>query len=229
MRPLISVIIPCRNGVNYLHEAVTGIQRQNMAVEIIVVDDAGTDDTAHLAENAGCRVIRHETTRGQVAGKNPGIRAATGNYLMCHDHDDMMQAGALPTLYTILIADNNLWLVMAKVLDFFSPELSEVKKQEIAVTIRKEPYYGLFTGAVLMRKALFDRVGFFDENLNTGEIISLLAAMEKLHLHYKKIDFVACNRRIHATNYGRTDIDKEYKDYSTVLRARLFSGIRSNI
>jgi glycosyltransferase involved in cell wall biosynthesis len=225
----VSVIIPCRNGMNYLLEAVAGIQRQNIPFEIIVVDDGSTDDTAHIAENAGCRVIRHGTTRGQVAGKNTGIRAANGNYLMFHDHDDMLQAGALPTLYNILIADNNLWLVMAKVLDFFSPELSEVKQQEIAVTIRKEPYYGLFTGAVLMRKALFDRVGLFDENLNTGEIISLLATMDKLHLQYKKIDFVACNRRIHATNYGRTDVDKEYKDYSTVLRARLFSAIRSNI
>jgi hypothetical protein len=31
-----------------------------------------------------------------------------------------------------------------------------------------------------MRKALFDRIGFFDENLNTGEIISLLTNMDKL-------------------------------------------------
>jgi glycosyltransferase involved in cell wall biosynthesis len=226
MENLISVIIPCRNGANYLQEAVAGIQCQDLLLEVLVVDDGSTDETARIAENAGCRVIRHGLTRGQVAGKNTGIRSAHGDFLMFHDHDDVMQASALSTLYNEIVAGENLWLVMGKVRDFFSPELSDARKREIAVTIRKDPYYGLFTGAALMRKALFDRVGFFDENLNTGEIISLLTNMDKLHLRYKKIDFVACKRRIHATNYGRTDVDKEYKDYSTVLRARLFSGVR---
>ncbi|MDR2124671.1 MAG: glycosyltransferase family 2 protein [Desulfovibrio sp.] len=225
---LISVIIPCRNGENYLSEAVAGIRRQKLPVEIIVVDDGSTDKTACLAESAGCRVMRHEARRGQVAGKNTGIRAANGNYVMFHDHDDMMNAGALSTLYNKLVAGEDLWLVMAKVRDFLSPELSKIRKQDIAATIKKEPYYGLFTGAVLMRKALFDRVGFFDENLNTGEIISLLTKMDKIHLQYKKIDFVACNRRIHMTNYGRTDTAKEYKDYSAVLRAGLFSEMRGS-
>jgi glycosyltransferase involved in cell wall biosynthesis len=199
-----------------------------MPVEVIVVDDGSADETARIAENAGCRVIRHGITRGQVAGKNTGIKAANGNYVMFHDHDDVMQAGALSTLYNTLAADENLWLIMAKVQDFFSPELRAVRKKEIAATIKNEPYYGLFTGAVLMRKVLFDRVGFFDENLNTGEIISLLTKMDIMYLQYKKVDFVACNRRIHATNYGRTDTDKEYKDYSSVLRARLFSEMRSS-
>jgi glycosyltransferase involved in cell wall biosynthesis len=216
---MISVIIPCRNGENYLHEAITGIQRQNMPIEIIVVDDGSTDGTAHFAENAGCRVIRHEITRGQVAGKNTGIRAASGDYVMFHDHDDVMNPGALSMLYNELVADENLWLVMAKVQDFITPELSNEEKQKVIT--KKSPYYGLFTGAVLMRKALFDRIGLFDEKLDTGEIISLLKNMEKLHLQYKKIDFVACNRRIHATNYGRTHAGKEYKDYSTVLRYNL--------
>jgi hypothetical protein len=115
---------------------------------------------------------------------------------------------------------------MAKVRDFLSPELSKLKNQESAATIKKEPYYGLFTGAVLMRKTLFDCVGFFDEKLNTGEIISLLTKMDKIHLQYKKIDFISCNRRIHMTNFGRTDTDKEYKDYLAILRDKLFSEIR---
>jgi glycosyltransferase involved in cell wall biosynthesis len=224
---MISVIIPCRNGANYIAEAIAGIQRQNMAIEIIVVDDAGTDETAHIAVNADCRVIRHVVTRGQVAGKNTGIRAANGEFVIFHDHDDVMNADALRMLYNELAADKNLWMVMAGVRDFISPELSDEEKQKVVA--KKFPYYGLLTGAVLMRKSLFDRIGFFDENLHTGEMISLLTNMDKLHLQYKKINFVACNRRIHATNFGITDADKEYKDYFTVLRSNLLAKMRRGI
>jgi len=217
---LISVIIPCRNGTNYLAEAVAGINRQNMPVEIIVVDDHSTDETAELAESMGCRVIRHEVTRGQVAGKNTGLKAAKGEYVLFHDHDDVMAQGALAALYRELTSAPDTWLVMAKVQDFFSPELDEMAKRR--VNIKAEPYYGLFTGAVLMRKNLFDYTGYFDEQLTAGEIITLMAKLKTLPwIKYKKIDVTTCNRRVHANNYGRTNADKEYKDYMKILRDNL--------
>jgi glycosyltransferase involved in cell wall biosynthesis len=223
MKKLISIIIPCRNGENYLLEAVAGILRQNMPVEIIVVDDGSTDDTVRVAENAGCRVIRHGATRGQVAGKNTGIRAANGEYVMFHDHDDVMNAGALHALYHRLEIAPELYLVMARVRDFLSPELCVAEMRKIK--IRKEAYHGLFTGAVLMRRALFDLAGTFDERLNTGEIISLMAKMDAISLKYIKIETIASNRRVHSTNYGRIYKSKERIDYAAVLRDRMRSNI----
>ena len=220
MDALISVIIPCRNGVNYLAEAVAGIRKQDMPLEIIVVDDASTDATAALAERLCCRVLRHETMRGQVAGKNTGLRAVHGGCVVFHDHDDVMNEGALSKMHQELIADMDVYMVMAKVRDFFSPELDEETKGR--VRIRTEPYYGLFTGAVLMRRSLFDLIGYFDEQLNTGEIIALTAKMDAMAgVKHKKIDFVAANRRVHGTNYGLTHADKERQDYLKVLRAKL--------
>jgi glycosyltransferase involved in cell wall biosynthesis len=216
MNPQISVIIPCRNATNYLAEAVMGIRKQNMPVEIIVVDDGSTDDTVKIAENMGCHVIRHEKTQGQVAGKNTGLKAARGEYIMFHDHDDIMTEGTLSVLCRELTGDKNLFLVMAKVVDFISSELDDNEK--IKIKVKVNPYYGLFSGAVLMRRKLFDIVGLFDERLNTGEIISLFVKMDEFKLMYAKIDMVASNRRIHNTNYGRTDAAKEKKDYLKVLR-----------
>jgi len=104
--------------------------------------------------------------------------------------------------------------------DFFSPELDETATRRIQ--IKAEPYYGLFTGAVLMRRTLFDVIGYFDEQVNAGEIIELIAKINELeHVKYKKIELVASNRRVHQTNYGRTHADKEHKDYAKVLRAKL--------
>ena len=65
--PLISVIIPVKNGTNYLGEALASLRRQNLNMEIIVVDDGSTDATADLAREAGCVVLQHPVSRGQVA------------------------------------------------------------------------------------------------------------------------------------------------------------------
>ena len=217
---LISIIIPCRNGANYLAEAVAGIRKQDMPVEIIVVDDNSADQTAVLAESLDCRVIRHMTTRGQVAGKNTGLKESRGKYIVFHDHDDVMNEGVLAKMHQELVSDNSLYLVMAKVQDFFSPELDEKSRQ--LIQIKAEPYYGLFTGAVLMRWKLFDIMGYFDERLNTGEIIALMAKIEaEPALRHKRIDLVASNRRVHNANFGRTHAGKERQDYLNVLRAKL--------
>jgi glycosyltransferase involved in cell wall biosynthesis len=218
---LISVIIPCRNGANYLAEAVAGIRGQNMPVEIIVVDDGSADATAELAESLGCRVIRHGATRGQVAGKNTGLRAARGEYVMFHDHDDIMNDGALAALRQELDADEALSLVMARVMDFFSPEMPEEERRKIKS--RGRPYHGLFTGATLMRRCLFDAVGPFDEKFEAGEIIHLFRLMDELGLRRKKIDFTAAKRRIHADNYSRTNAESAHRDHAAVLRETLRS------
>jgi glycosyltransferase involved in cell wall biosynthesis len=190
-----------------------------MNVEIIVVDDASTDGTVKMAKSLGCRVICHETTRGQVAGKNTGLKAVRGEYVLFHDHDDVMNDNALSILYQELYGDENILLVMARAQDFFSPELSEGEKRQIK--IRTEAYYGLFTGTALMRRKLFDITGFFDVKLTAGEIINFMIKIDQLKLPYKKIDIVASNRRIHAANFGRTNALKEKKDYSAILRAKL--------
>jgi glycosyltransferase involved in cell wall biosynthesis len=64
MGNLISVIIPCRNGENYLLEAIAGIQRQNVLAEIIVVYNGSTDKTVRIAKMTGCYTIFHGISRG---------------------------------------------------------------------------------------------------------------------------------------------------------------------
>ena len=219
MNALISIIIPVKNGSKYIEEALNGIIAQKMNVEIIVVDDASTDNTVKIAQGYGCKIVKHEISKGQIAGKNSGIKAAEGEYILFHDHDDIMTEGALQRLYSELSADNSVSAVQAKVQDFYSRELSE---DEIRNTqIKKEPYWGLFTGAILIRKNVFDKIGLFDESIRAGEIIEWKSKMDSNGLKIKKIDFVSTMRRIHTTNFGRTDRQEEFKNYAAILRAKL--------
>ena len=123
MNDLISVKIPVKNGAKckYLNQAIEGILAQKMNVEIIVVDDCSADNTIEIAQNYGCKIVKHETSKGQVAGKNSGLKVAEGKYILFHDHDDIMMEGALQKLYEEFEPD--FMAVEAKVQDWYSPDL----------------------------------------------------------------------------------------------------------
>lgn len=217
MKNLISVIIPVKNGANYIKEAIDGIIKQAINVEIIVVDDCSTDNTVEIAQNYGCKIVKHETPKGQVAGKNSGLKVSQGKYILFHDHDDIMQDGALKRLYDEFNED--IMAIEAKVQDWYSPDLSQ---EEMANTpIKQEPYWGLFTGAILIKKEVFDKIGYFNEAVHTGEIIEWQSKMNSCNFKIKKIDFVSTKRRVHSTNFGKTHQKTEFQNYAAILRAKL--------
>ena len=219
MNDLISIIMPVKDGEKYLKEAIAGIHRQNMNVEIILINDGSTDQTEKIAREMGCIVINHEKSLGQVVAKNTGLEQAKGEFIMFHDGDDVMNEGALRILYDALNSDNSIGAVMGKVKDFISPDIEHSGAQK--EIINPEAYYGLFTGAVLMRRSIFDIIGFFDKTIQTGEIIEWKNRMDKNHLLIKKVDMITTNRRIHNHNFGKTNRVKEFQDYAKVLRQKL--------
>lgn len=221
MNELISVIIPVKNGENYLKECIESIKKQKMNVEIIVIDDGSEDSTAQLAEFCGAKVISIPHT-GLSAARNIGINACHGKYVLFIDHDDILNEGALKHLYQILQADPTIDYAQGKLYDFISPELTEEEKSKLAP--RTEPYSGLLTGAFLFKKQTIDLLGGFNENLQTGQGVDFLLRAEKNHLKTVKTDFITTNRRFHNNNMGRTMQQTEFKDYTSILRLKLKKG-----
>lgn len=216
MTPLVSVIMPVKNGSNYIREALDSLLKQGCRLEIIVVDDGSEDNTADIAREYGCVVLSHGSSLGPVVAKNTGLKAATGDYVLFMDHDDRMRPGALKALCSALAEDAQAAAVQAKVRDFKSPDCADA-----AVAVRPEPYYGLFTGAILIRRSAFDIIGPFSTAQTAGEIIDWTDRMQQNGLTVKKIDLVSTDRRVHANNFGRTRRIQELKDYAAILRARL--------
>ena len=89
----VSVVIPTRNRSALLAITLRSVLRQQeVDFEVIVVDEASTDDTpAVLAALADprVRVIRHETAFGLPAARNRGAAAARGEWLAFVDDDDL--------------------------------------------------------------------------------------------------------------------------------------------
>ena len=216
MNKLISIIIPVKNGTNYLNQAIDGIKKQDMNVEIIVVDDGSTDNTFGLAKSLGCKVIRNAKSEGPVKAKNKALTVSNGQYIMFHDHDDILTPNALKPMLIEFDENPSLEVVIAKIKDFISPDAKNQNQ-----IIKSEPYYGCLAGSILFKKEVFDKIGLFDENITAGEIISLMNKIEQYSIKTKKIDFVSSNRRIHDTNYGKLNRNCEFKNYATLLRAKL--------
>jgi GT2 family glycosyltransferase len=93
--PRVSFVIPVRNDAARLQTCLRSILRNPQApgqVEIIVIDNASTDDSAAVAAQLGARVLRHEG--GRVAElRNYGAQHAVGDVLAFVDADNEIAAG----------------------------------------------------------------------------------------------------------------------------------------
>lgn len=97
VQPLVSIIVPVYNVERYVDECLASIRAQTYAnLEILVVEDCSTDSSLqalqpHLADQR-LRLIRHGKNGGLSAARNTGIEAATGEYVMFVDSDDLVDA-----------------------------------------------------------------------------------------------------------------------------------------
>jgi hypothetical protein len=97
----VSVVIPCYNYARYLPACVdSAASQQGVEVEIIIVDDASTDDSVEVATRMAAtrnnvQVIRHDHNSGPVDTFNDGARRATGEFLVRLDADDLLTPGSL--------------------------------------------------------------------------------------------------------------------------------------
>lgn len=95
--PAISVIIPTYNRAGIIERAVKSVLAQTVQdLEIIVVDDGSTDDTASVLAGFGERLkVLRQSNQGVSAARNAGIRAASGEWVAFLDSDDQWHPSKL--------------------------------------------------------------------------------------------------------------------------------------
>lgn len=217
----VSVIIPVRDGEDYLAAAIESILGEPVRpAELIVVDDGSLDSTAALAAASGepVRVISRPRPGGIAAACNDGIAAARGELLAFLDADDLWASGKLATQLAILSQRPALEAVFGHAVEFASPELSAAERA--TVRVRTEPLPGRVRGTMLARRTLFERVGPFDQSLQVGDFVDWQARAEEAGARTLLIDDVLLRRRVHTANMGR-DARFQRLDYVRAVRAAL--------
>lgn len=99
--PRVSIIIPCYNHGHFLPDSVGSVLSQDgVEPEVIIVDDASTDDSAGVAQSLAdadprVMVLRHQKNTHHVIAFNDGYAAATGEFIVRLDADDLLTPGSL--------------------------------------------------------------------------------------------------------------------------------------
>jgi hypothetical protein len=101
----VSIITPCYNGAPYIRRTIESALNQTVApMEMIVIDDGSTDESASIAESFGppVRVIR-QANQGESVARNRGIAEARGSHLLFLDADDLLAPESLERLTRALV------------------------------------------------------------------------------------------------------------------------------
>lgn len=176
MSARISVIIPNLDMGRFLPDALASIARQAVPVDEILIIDAGSKDDsltviAGLAE-ADPRVrLLHSGAKNPSAVRNRGLDAATGEVIAFLDADDLWPADKLARQLARLAAEPAVSVVSGFVQYF---DRLDRERLAPAADSRVETLFHVHLGAALFRRAVFDAVGGFDEDLRYSEDVDLL-------------------------------------------------------
>ena len=174
--PVISVVVPVRNGQPWLEAQIEAIANQEYdgPWELIIADNGSTDDSLAVARrwserHPRIRCLDASTMHGAPAARNAGVRAAKGDLLLFCDADDVVQPGWMASCARALEEVD----VVAGVFDFWSLNGLLASPPKPA-SMRQLGFLPAGLGANLaVRRAAFEAVGGFAEELLIGEDIDL--------------------------------------------------------
>lgn len=180
-----SVIIPLYNKENYIHRTIESILNQSFTdFELIIVDDASTDDSLVLAKKYTSEkiiFIEHAKNKGLAATRNTGIKQASSSYITFLDADDYWKPNFLKTIHELIISysearifatnyeedwkgkilvpnngTNNLPRDFSGYIDFFKLNIGQ----------------GIYChGSVCFHRELFEKIGLYNEQIEFSEDI----------------------------------------------------------
>ncbi len=185
----VSVIVPTYNRAHLIGETLDRILGQTLPpVEVIVIDDGSTDDTARVMAGYGERVtyLRLDN-RGPPSARDAGVKRSRGRYVAFCDSDDLWSLDYLARMATLFAADLRLEYAFSNFIELSDNGLSTRTKFESAPTgfwdapkqecdegwiieggmverlLRFQP---IFPSAVVMSRAMYDRIGGFNPTMS---------------------------------------------------------------
>jgi len=188
--PLVSVVIPVFNRVEFLDEAIQSVIAQTYQNwELILVDDGSSDGSFEKEQQWVARFpdkirsVTHEgrINRGISATRNRGNQAARGSYIACLDSDDMWVADRLEKQIQIVKRHPEVGLIVGATLYWHpseprSDQIFQVGGPKDTLIQPPQLFYDLYPlgdatspsmNSVLLRKGVIDRIGGWEERFRT--------------------------------------------------------------
>jgi GT2 family glycosyltransferase len=178
--PRASIVIPNWNGAAVLRGCLDSLRAQLFRdMEVIVVDNGSTDGSRALVreEYPEVKLVELPENRGFAAATNAGLKEARAEILVCLNNDTICEREWLGALVTALDERPEFGSVASLMLDGRRPGLVDAAGDAMALVAwnvgKGEPDGPRFrsgrevlsacAGAAAYRRAVFERVGWFDE------------------------------------------------------------------
>ena len=169
--PLVSVILPSYNRGELLPQSIDSVLSQSYAnVELIVVDDGSSDDTAAVVRacSAAIRYVR-QPHAGVAAARNRGLAEARGELIAFQDSDDLWRPGKLDRQVELLKERPNAGMVYTshRITDLAGNVIGGRWKQFHSGRVTDALFQSMFVimPSTVVRRAVVERVGQFNTAL----------------------------------------------------------------
>ena len=229
--PRVSVLLPTYDRAHYIEESVESVLRQSFAgLELIVVDDGSTDDTADRLSRIADPRLRYvrRAHRGVAAALNAGLALARGEYIARNDSDDVWLPDLLATAVAVLDANPQVGLVYGRGEGIDGGGRRTGGTRGFPLKFPDDAFrsllYADYTVAVasVLRRACFERVGAWDESMLLCEDWDLALRIAR-HYGVRFVDRVLVRIRTHAGN--STALDAPSFERRLVRRERVLDKV----
>ncbi|MES1147360.1 MAG: glycosyltransferase family 2 protein, partial [bacterium] len=178
--PLVSVVIPFYNHVEVTLACLASFARNDPKVsyEVIVIDDASPEDVSRVAAVKWIKYVRNETNLGFLRTCNAAAKIATGKYICFLNNDTEVEAGWLEALVEVAEADPKVGIVGSALIypdgslqeaggvlwsDGDGCNIGRNGKVDDPAFLFTRPVDYCSGASILVPRAVFEQVGYFDE------------------------------------------------------------------
>jgi len=189
---LVSVVIPTYNNAEMAPEAVaSALAQEYRPIEVIVVDDGSTDETADRLGGLGSdvRVVRL-AHGGPAVARNAGIRESSGEFVAFLDSDDLWMPGKLSRCVGLLAAHPEAGVVYTgvRIVEVETGRRYLLEQYAKSGWMARDLFLecrGVNTSTLVVRRRCLEAVGGFDEEFFRAQdwdlMIRLAERFEYVH------------------------------------------------
>lgn len=250
-RPSVTVVIPCYNYGRFLPDAVSGaLDQQGVDVDVVIVDDASTDDSAAVATRLArsddrVQVLVHDRNRGHIATYNDGLARARGDYVTLVSADDVLTRNALTRAASLMEYHPSVGLVYGYARSFGDavPATSDRVRnwsvypgqQWLGLAARRGRCF-ISSPEAVMRRAALEEAGGYDARLpHSADFDMWLRTAARWNVGRVNGPVQACYRvhdaSMHLTTYAGwlTDLEERRRTFDILFdeRAPDLDGVRA--
>lgn len=209
--PYFSIVLPTYNREQFIGEAIESVISQtNKDWELLIVNDASTDETGKIIENycsENIRIFNLSDNSGVSVARNTALENARGKYIAFLDDDDLLDSSFLQVMQCQIELDKTqydfYWSGIGVFDNVDSTEKiiksetiwsvdSKIKKNSMLLLKKIALSHGMVINARSLRK-----VGYFDKNFINSEDKDLFLRMIKMDLKYKTVPKMLVLKRSH--------------------------------